>query len=156
MGIFSAMFSESKEDKIARWKKDILELLKTLPEEEDVAVDIDDTGKIVAQKGSAMTFVSFITEEDNDIYLMVWSPLVYLPKENFVAFYRYLLDRNNEMICPARLVTDGDVVELEAVFDTDFLSDDVIRYLVLMVLNAADILDDELVNEFGVKRWTDD
>lgn len=156
MGIFSAMFGESKEERITRWKKNILEILELITEEEGAHVQLDDAGRIVALKGSAITYVDFIKDDDNDTYLVVYSPLVYLPKENYVAFYRYLLDRNNGMLSPARLVTNGDVVELEAVLDTDFLSDDMVRFVAASVLNGADVLDDELVEEFGVKRCTDD
>lgn len=149
MGIFKGIFGEERSDKVNRWKKEIFVMLSNL-EADGFFVDWDEDGDIIVNKGSAYGSVLFV-EDDNDMYLVVSVPIVFLPQENCLAFYRKLLDMNFCIPIMGKFSTDEDRVYYRTLLDVDFITDDMMRLAVIESMKVADDIDDELSKEFGAK-----
>jgi len=149
MGIFKGIFGEERSDKVNRWKKQIFEMLSNL-EDDGYLVDWDDEGDILVKKGSAIGNVFFV-EDGNDMYLVVSVPIVFLPQENCLAFYRKLLDMNYGIPVMGKLSTNEDRVYYRTLLDVDFITDDMVRFAVIETMNVADDIDDVLSEEFCAK-----
>ena len=146
---------ESTEEKIERWKEDITDLLKEMEQDPDADVEIGmhNDREIHVRNGLSEVCITFLPIEDNATYFCVTSPLVYLPNDNFVAFYRSLLDINDILYeTPGKLSTHKDFVQMEFSLNTDYLSDDLVKHAVQSILEIADELIIELMDKFGVQR----
>lgn len=102
------------------------------------------------QRGSALIEI-YLTPEDWG-YLQVLSPIMHLPQSNLLALYRRLLELNLELTTAA-LGVHEDVVYLyhERLLEgLDAVEADAI---VRRLAQAADELDDALVEEFGGRLY---
>ena len=155
MGLFSSIrfrFGKSNDAKIGRWLVKTIELLPAILNDEDTFTVSEDESEVLIQRGSARTYVSFIVDEENDPWVIFYSPLVFLPKDNLLPFYRALLDLNYEMM-PGRLATHENFALLKYEILVEHLSDQLFRSMLYSMTRAADYLDDRLIKEFGVRRW---
>ena len=105
------------------------------------------------QRGSAIVYI-FIQESDQGPMLRVVSPIVYLPKENLLPFYRKLLDANNGLVNCA-LATDKDIVLCAVTRPTQALDQEELDSIVSMLAHAADELDNSLNKEFGCRIYSE-
>jgi hypothetical protein len=105
-------------------------------------------------RGSAVIYIFVQEAEGGGVYLRVVSPLVYLPKENLIAFYRKLLDINNDLVNCA-LATDKDVVLLVVQRPTLGLDQEELDDVVSLLAQTADSLDNELNKEFGCRVYSE-
>ena len=152
MGLFSTLFGEAPEKKIARWREDLLEALPSLLSEGDGFGLSEDQTEVIVRSGSAHIFIGFRIDEEDEVYLVIYSPLVFMPRDNLLPFYRKLLDLNNAETLLGRLAMAGDIVFLRCALPVDGLSDEIFGHCVGEMMAEADFLDDTLIEEFGVKR----
>lgn len=153
MSIFSRVFSDKAEKKINKWRNELIELLPNMLEDED-DFGVDDEGDLHILKGSAHVFVDFGVDDDGDGWVTIHSPLVRLPKENLLPFYRRLLDLNNEPFLFGSLSTTGDIVVLTRTIPVDGLEEDAFVYNVQKLCFEADDIDDLLITEFEAPRFS--
>lgn len=153
MGLFSTLFGETPEKKIARWKGELLEALPSLLSEGDAFDLSEDQTEVVVRSGSAHTFIGFGIDEEDQVYLIIYSPLVFMPQDNLLPFYRKLLDPNNDEALLGRLAMAGNMVVLRCALPVNGLSDETFGHCVGEMMAEADFLDDLLIEEFGVKRF---
>ena len=152
MSFLKKFFNDSAEDKITKWRDELVELLpKVLEEEDDFTVDED--GDVIIRKGSAHVVVEFTIDEDQDGWVIIHSPLVRLPEENLLPFYRRLLDLNNQPFLFGSLSTNDDVVVLTRTIPAEGLEEDAFIFNVQRLCVEADDLDDILINEFKAPRF---
>jgi hypothetical protein len=104
-------------------------------------------------RGSALVYI-FIQETENGPFLRIVSPLVYLPKDNLIAFYRKMLDVNSGLANCA-LATDKDVAILVVMRPTLGLDQEELDSLVDMLAATADDLDNQLSKEFGARVYSE-
>lgn len=105
-------------------------------------------------RGSAIIYIFVQESEKGGVYLRVVSPIVYLPKENLIAFYRKMLDINNDLVNCA-LATDKDVVLLVSQRPTLGLDQEELDDIVSTLAQTADGLDHELNKEFGCRIYSE-
>ena len=153
MGLFSTLFGETPEKKIARWREELLEGLPSLLSEGDDFGLSEDQTEVIVRNGSAHIFIGFGADEDEEVYLIIHSPLVLMPRDNLLPFYRKLLDLNNAETLLGRLAMAGDIVVLRCALPVDGLSDETFGGCIGEMMAEADFLDDILIDEFGVKRF---
>jgi hypothetical protein len=153
MGLFSVLFGETTEKKIARWKEELLDALPSLLSKEDDFELSEDQTEVVVRRGSAHISIGFGADEDEEIYLIIYSPLVFMPRDNLLPFYRKLLDLNNAETLLGRLATVGNMVVLRCALPVDGLSDETFGDCIGEMMAEADLLDDLLIEEFSVKRF---
>ena len=153
MGFFSDIFSDSPEEKIDRWRNELVEALPRILKEED-GFEVDDDGSVNVKIGSVYVFVEFaIVEEENEGLVVIYSPLVIMPKENLLPFYRKLLDLNNNYFQFGSLSMRDNIAVLTRTIPVEGLEESAFLHNVGQICDEADFLDDELINEFGVKRF---
>jgi len=100
------------------------------------------------QVGSAVIFIHFAVDEHDDSFVVLYSPIVKLPSDNLLAFYRRLLELNFEGGGQAAIGVDHDTVHVCATRDVDGLGSELAE-VILAVGYMADNLDDYLHDEFG-------
>ena len=101
-----------QDGKGSSWK-----LLPSLLSEGDTFDLSEDQAEVIVRSGSAHIFIGFGTdEEDEEVYLLIHSPLVFMPRDNLLPFYRKLLDLNNAETLLGRLAMAGDVVVLRCAY----------------------------------------
>lgn len=152
MGIFSGLFSASTEAKLARWHTELMETLPSLLDSEDTIEPVE--GGIRIQHGSVALIIKFIIDgEDGEAYVMITSPLVFLPKDNLLAFYRKLLDLNSALMIGS-LSTDDKVVLLRRVIPVGGLDEKGLQQSVVWMCYEADKLVDDLNSEFHARKYS--
>ena len=152
MRLLSDLFGGTTEKKLGRWKQELLKALPRVLSEEDNFDLSDDKSAIVIRRGSAHVLVDFVVNEDDDAYVVIYSPLVVLPRENLLPFYRKLLDLNNEEQLLGRLATEGNEIILRSTIPMEGLSEKAFCSYVFTLMEEADILDDQLIEEFRTRR----
>lgn len=106
------------------------------------------------KQGSAKIYL-FVQDAAGGPVLRLTSPLVFIPSENREAFFRRLLDVNCNMSSCA-LATHGDVVLVVAQRPTLGLIQEEVDELAWSVAYVADLLDQQLAEEFKAQMYSDD
>ncbi len=102
-------------------------------------------------EGSAKIYV-FVQDTPSGPVLRITSPLVYIPETNQENFYRKLLDVNANLSSCA-LATHDQIVLVVAQRPTAMLDQEELDSLVWNVAFVADLLDDQLANEFNCQHF---
>jgi len=105
------------------------------------------------QRGSAVVYIS-INNIENVGYFRVLSPILYLPSENILPFYRTLLEINMELTNAALALQDDKVCVLSerTIAGLDSVeADETIK----RVSYYADQLDNKLAAEFGGRLYSE-
>lgn len=102
-------------------------------------------------EGSARIYV-FVQDGPGGPVLRITSPLVYVPQQKQLEFYRSLLDINANLTSCA-LATSEDAVMVVAQRQTAQLDQEELDSMIWNVAYVADLLDDRLVTEFGTRRY---
>lgn len=103
------------------------------------------------QKGSAEIYIVIGNNElINEVTLEVFSPILKLPKQNILPFYRRCLEVNRFLIGCA-LCVDKDEVMVVSERQLEGLNYEELETMIICVANAADTIDDELAKEFGAQ-----
>ena len=103
----------------------------------------------IFQSGSAAILVGFTVDEDGDPHIAIHSPIVKLPSDNLLAFYRRLLEINWELHGRVTIGVGHDTVVVCAIRDIEGLNEIGLAEITGMVGSVADALDDALHEEFG-------
>lgn len=101
------------------------------------------------QSGSAVIEIAFVVDEDQTSYVILHSPIVKLPPNNLLAFYRHLLELNYDIAGQVSVGVDHDIVSVVAGRAIEGLTEEGLADVMLVVGSIADDLDDYLHNEFG-------
>ena len=101
------------------------------------------------QRGSAVIIIQFVVDEDKLSYVALHSPIVKLPPDNLLAFYRRLLELNYDIGGQASVGVYHDIVSVGAVRAIDGLTEEGLAGVMLVVGGMADDLDNYLHDEFG-------
>ena len=152
MKLFSHFLGETTEKKVVRWQEELLKVLPGVLSEGDAFDLSEDKSEIIIRRGSAHVFVGFGVNEGDNAYVVIYSPLVVLPRENLLPFYRKLLDLNNEEQLLGRLATEGNEIILRSTIPMEGLSEKAFCSYVFTLMEKADILDDQLIEEFRTRR----
>jgi len=152
MKLISNLLNKTSEEKVKEWRDELWEALPQMFQDETDRYGINDEGNIAIKKGSATVFVDFGISEDGEFgWAIVYSPLVYLPKENLLPFYKRLLDINFDDSVFGTLSTDEDVVYLNRTLVIEGPDEQDLMFNVVTLAEEADDLDDYLVSEFGAQ-----
>ncbi len=165
MGIFGSLiegvsnFLENKQDEEIQVEK-YIQIVESMLDELDVdskdsKIDMEsknDSGCVI-QRGSAQVII-LIKENDEDDApsIEVLSPILKLPPQNILPFYRRCLEVNRYLIGCATGVNE-DIVFVRAEMPLEGLDTESIVLMICNVAMAADQLDDELSEEFGAKLY---
>jgi hypothetical protein len=153
MGLFN-IFSTTPEKQLEEWRNVLVEALPKVLEGDDAFWLSEDDEDVIIKKGSAHVFVSFLLDEDGDGYVQINAPLVRLPKENLLPFYRRLLDLNGMFLASGAFATEGNLIVLRHVLPIKGVDEEGFGLAVFALCNQADEVDDLLVNEFAAPRFT--
>lgn len=122
---------------------------------DDAEIEIEDGLGWLIEKGSASIFILIAKNElIEEMTLEVFSPILKLPTQNVLPFYRRCLEINRYLINCA-LCVQKDKVLVVSERPLQGLSYEELESLVLSVANAADMIDDELAEEFGAQLITE-
>lgn len=106
-----------------------------------------------AQRGSAFIYI-FLSEFKDLSTIRLVSPILFLPKENLLPFYRRLLEINISLLNCA-LAIDKDVVVLVNERSLVGLDPEELDQNLNTFAAYADLLDNELANQFGAKIYSE-
>ena len=106
-----------------------------------------------AMRGRAVVYV-FVNEHDEMNSIRIVSPILYLPSENLLPFYRACLEINSELVSCA-LAVDKDVVMLVHERPLKGLDAEEISDNMHMLAHFADRFDNELAQEFGARIYSE-
>lgn len=150
MGIFDLIFGsdDAPEDVIQACKIKIREVLNVFDLKEGEHWGETEEG-FIFQSGSARVLIGFAVDEDGDPHITVHSPIVKLPSDNLLAFYRRLLEINWELHGRVTIGVGHDTVVVCAIRDIEGLNEIGLAEVTAMVGSVADTLDDALHEEFG-------
>jgi hypothetical protein len=104
-------------------------------------------------KGSADVFISLFVlgeGEDAEWYVEFSSPVMKLPSDNLLPFYRRLLEENAKWVA-TRFSLRDDTVWLDTTRELSGIDYDECYRSLTRIGEVADQLDDELRTEFGVE-----
>lgn len=103
------------------------------------------------QKGSASIYIIIGKNQlIDEVTLEVFSPILKLPKQNILPFYRRCLEVNRYLIGCA-LCVEKDSVMVVSERQLDGLSYEEVKAMIIGIAHAADKMDDELAQEFGAQ-----
>jgi len=108
-----------------------------------------DTPAWFVTRGSAAVYIS-LHESDGATSLRVFSPILYLPQENILPFYRRCLEINRGLVNCALCVQEDRVALVSQRFVTG-LDPEELEGTIAYLGAAADDLDNKLADEFGAK-----
>ncbi len=103
------------------------------------------------QRGSALVEIRLIAEGDQRFF-QISAPVMHLPHDRLLHLYRRLLELNFQMVGAAFAVY-RDAVYLLDERPTTGLDEAEMHAMITTVAGFADQMDDELVNEFGGRRY---
>lgn len=103
------------------------------------------------RQGSA-TIEIYLKEVEEESYLQVLSPILYLPTTNLLPLYRHLLELNMQLT-NAALGIYLDVVFVFNERPLKGMDENEARDIIQMIAGYADELDNRLVNEFGGRLY---
>jgi hypothetical protein len=139
-------------DDYARMVESLLEELGAEPKDCRLALESKGVRGWNIQKGSAEIIILIALDDDNNPTIEVFSPILKLPSQNILPFYRKCLELNRYLIGCATCVNE-DKVLVRAELPLGGLDLESIALMILNVAGAADQLDDELADEFGAKLY---
>jgi len=154
MGIFKAIFGESKEDKTDRLRTEFAEHLKStlsVPFE----TENNEDGLLICIQEDLMlsvTFAPYDDDEESAWRVVIVCPLVFLPTKNLLPFYRKVLDTNGE-IDGGYMATEDNCVKLITTLPVDFLTEEAMTFHLAEFVSSAFGAREALAEEFGVQRW---
>jgi hypothetical protein len=103
------------------------------------------------KRGSATVFIEIFTES-SESYFMVDCPILYLPPQNQEAFFRRLLEINDQLV-EGTLALRSDEIHLVAVRPLRGLDASEASGVLDRISAWADQLDNQLNEEFGAPLW---
>lgn len=157
MGIFSALserFQEGLEKKISIEEciRMIEKLLRECKIDLSNAKDKDSPTWFI-QVGSALIYIKLQKNEFiDDVTLEITSPILKLPNQNILPFYRRCLEINSTLVGCA-LCASEDSIMVTSERTLRGLDYQEVEDMLIAVANAADQIDDDLAEEFGAKLF---
>jgi hypothetical protein len=103
------------------------------------------------QRGSALVEIRLL-REGRDSFFQISAPVMHLPHDGLLRLYRRMLELNMQLVGAAFAVY-RDVVYLIDERPLPGLDDSEAHAMINTVAGFADQLDDELVSEFGGRRY---
>jgi hypothetical protein len=104
------------------------------------------------RRGSAVIEV-YITQQGNDGYFQVLSPIIHLPQAGLLPLYRRMLEMNLKLT-NASLGLFQDVVYLFSERALVGLDPQEAQHIITLVAGYADEYDDALISEFGGRLYS--
>lgn len=159
MDLFGSLLSglglQAKNEKIVSVEECasmVLQLLaKCKVEPKSAEIEVEGGRGWVITRGSASIIILIAKNEYiDDFTLEVYSPILKLPTQNILPFYRRCLEINRYLVNSALCVQKDDVIVMSErpLRGIDY---EEVESLILSVANAADMIDDKLAEEFGAK-----
>jgi hypothetical protein len=105
------------------------------------------------QRGSALIEVYIAADREGHSYLQILSPLFHLPEGNLLPLYRRLLELNLQLT-NASLGAFQDVIYVFAERPLGGLDAVEVDFVLKQISEYADDLDNQLVNEFGGRLYS--
>ena len=154
MGLINAILGrdDPPEEVIENCKVDIKVMFSEVDLKEGEAWIETEYG-FLFERGSAKIEVHFVIDEDGIPYVVFDSPIVHLPPNNLLAFYRRLLELNSDLDGQVAVGVDHDTVSVRASRAIAGLTEEGLVEVMGVVSGVADYLDDYLHEEFGAPKF---
>lgn len=153
------LFGESAQSNFRRAQKLVEEVLAAfgVPSEKNRLDTKDGSTAWGLVRGSAevMIVLNPARDEKEDNYLRMVSPIVRLPTENLLPFYRRLLELNAKKLFGIAFGIINEDIVLVAERGTRDLDRSEVEEMLRNIAAAADHYDDQLVKEFGGRKFSD-
>ena len=150
--LLSRVKEKNAAEKLDEWRQELWEALPGIFSDEKDLYGMNDEGNVAIKKGGATLFVEFGLDEDNDFgWVLIYSPLVYMPEDALLPFYRKLLDINYDESVVGRLSTNEDIVYLARTLTTDDRDLRAVLSTVAALAYEADGITEYLIEEFDVR-----
>lgn len=149
MGLLNAILGRDNppDEVIQDCNSRITEMLNRSPlKENEDWVDTEDG--FLFQRGSATIKMQFVVDDDEIPHIQMFSPIVKLPPDNLLVFYRHLLELNF-IRSKVAIGIEGDTVFVCADRSIESLTEEGLEEVMEEVSGAADELDDYLHDKFG-------
>lgn len=104
------------------------------------------------RRGSAIIEV-YVSQKDGSGYLQVLSPIIHLPDKGLLQLYRRLLELNLQLV-NASLGIYLDVVYVFNERPLQGLDPEEVNQIITQLAGYADELDDQLIEEFGGRLYS--
>ena len=153
MGLFSTTIGLSAEDRTSRWRHELIQHLSGLLTREDDFGLSAERSQVVVRRDSAFAFIGFDFDEEDNGYLVLSAPLVFLSPEKSLPVYQKLLELNDHDLLIGRLAIAGNLAVLRCTLPVEGLSEETFTATLTEVLAEAEFLDDDLSQEFGLRRF---
>lgn len=152
MSLFARTEERTAAEIVDGWRQELWEALPGIFSDEEDRYGINDEGNIAIRKGCATLFVNFVLDEDSGVGgVLVYSPLVHMPEEALLPFYRKLLEINYDESVLGRLSTHEDVVYLARALTSEGCDQRAVIATVAALANEADGIASYLIGEFGAR-----
>jgi hypothetical protein len=149
-GFFQKKASDTTFKQIAAIVEGFMKKVGVNPENQRLKGEMQGWGLV---RGSAIIYI-FVNEDKNGSTIRIVSPIVYLPQDNLVAFYRKCLELNSDLH-ECALAVHKDVVTVVYERRTLDLSKEELEHNVQWLAYVADELDHRLAKEFGCKVFSE-
>jgi len=149
MGILDMLFGkeEAPEEVTERCRQTIVDLLPAMGHKKGESWDIGEEGRIIFFQGSAGIFIDFDMLGERPCVAFL-SPIVKLPADNLLPFYRHLLELNQTLCGLVSLGVENDVVYVCTQRSLASMTELSLTEAIDDIGSCADDLDDLLHQEF--------
>lgn len=154
-GALKAIFSEEKIDTLEKAGKLVEGLLSSLgAKQEEAKIEMDEENQLgwLIQVGDIYLYIYIFQMENNFLYIKMVSPLVYMPETNLLPFYRKLLEYNVDFH-DIGFGVEKNVVMILAQRKIDYTSLEECRFIIEFIAKTGNLLNKELIKEFGSKPY---
>lgn len=150
-----SFFSNEKIDTLEKAAEIIKDLLKSLgAKEEDAQIETDNEGMLGWAIGvnSIFIYIYLFKGEDGFLYVRLVSPVMYMPSENILPFYRTLLERNL-YLHDIGFAVEENLILLMAQRRIDLTSQEECRFILAYLAETGDKLAKEISEEFKTELF---
>lgn len=149
--LFSGEKVLTEREKLDGWRQELWEALPEIFRDEEDRYGMNEDGDLAIRKGGVTLFVNFGVDSDDIGWVIIHAALVHLPEDGVLAFYRKVLDINNDQSVVGRLSTHEDAVYLSRTVLSDGRDVRVLVSTVATMAQEADCIAEYLVEEFGAR-----
>ena len=146
MGFFGKKAKETTKEDCITMVENFLTNIGLNPAEQRLK---GDTTGWIAVRGSAIVYI-MVFEYEHFSSIRIYSPILYLPEENILPFYRKCLEINFSLVNCAICVYE-DKVALVVERPIGGLDPEELEGMINYLSSVADDLDNKLADEFGAK-----
>ncbi len=151
------LFKHEKPYTLEKADQIVRELLKSMgTNHKDAKMDMEDKNLLgwAIGVGEAIIYIYIFQSDDNTLFIKFVSPVMYMPEENLLPFYRKLLELNNRLH-DIGFSIENNIVLMFAQRRIELTTIEESKYIIMYLARMVQELGGDLMKEFNAKPFKD-